>query len=203
MNKMKTEIRDTRYEVRSANKKNFFNRHVLPVSYFVLITILLFFAVVGNSSCNIYKFRDVSIPDSIKTVKVNFIENRAPYVNPQLSPRLTDKIRQKIVSQTRLSQTNNDNADWDIKGHISNYSFSTTGLTTTQGGNRQQTTNRLTVTVHIILNDQKANKTQEYDVSRNFEFSANQSIQQAEAGLGDEIIRGLTDDIFNRIFSNW
>lgn len=199
---MKVEIKNTKYEVRSANKKNLFNRNVLRISYFVLVTILLFVAGASNSGCSVYKFRDVSIPDSIRTVKVNFIENRAPYVNPQLSPRLTDKLRQKIVSQTRLSQTNNDNADWDIKGHISNYSFSTSGLTS-QGGNRQQTTNRLTVTVHIILNDQKANKTQEYDVSRNFEFSANQSIQQAEAGLGEEIIRGLTDDIFNRIFSNW
>ena len=202
MNKMKTETKNAKYEVRSMNRKNLFNRNVLRISYFVLVTIILFFAAAGNSSCNVYKFRDVSIPDSIRTVKVNFIENRASYVNPQLSPRLTDKIRQKIVSQTRLSQTNNDNADWDIKGHISNYSFSTSGLTT-QGGNRQQTTNRLTVTVHIILNDQKANKTQEYDVSRNFEFSATQSIQQGEASLGDEIIRGLTDDIFNRIFSNW
>ncbi len=163
----------------------------------------LFLIATGSSSCRVYSFRDISIPDSIRTVKVNFIENKAPYVNPQLSPRLTDRLRQKIVSQTKLSQTNNDNADWDIRGHISNYSFSTSGITSNQGGGRDIATNRLTVTVHIVLQDQKANKTQEYDISRNFEFSGNQSIQQAEASLGDEIIRGLTDYIFNRIFSNW
>ncbi len=189
-------------EVRITNSKKLSANKALRILYLAVVAVAFLFAAAGNSSCNVYKFRDVSIPDSIRSVKVNFIENRASYVNPQLSPRLTDKLRQKIVSQTRLSQTNNDNADWDIRGHISNYSFSTSGLTT-QGGNRQQTTNRLTVTVHIILNDQKANKTQEYDVSRNFEFAATQSIQQAEASLGDEIIRGLTDDIFNRIFSNW
>ena len=169
----------------------------------VFVAAVLLLVSTGNSGCKIYSFRDVSIPDSIKTVKINFIENKAPYVNPQLSPRLTDRLRQKIVSQTKLAQTNNDNADWDIRGHISNYSFSTSGITSTQTGGRDVATNRLTVTVHIVLNDQKANKTQEYDVSRNFEFSGNQSIQQAEANLGDEIIRGLTDDIFNRIFSNW
>lgn len=199
----KSEVRRQKLEVRITNSKKLSANKALRILYLAGVAVAFLFAAAGNSSCNVYKFRDVSIPDSIRTVKVNFIENRAPYVNPQLSPRLTDKLRQKIVSQTRLSQTNNDNADWDIKGHISNYSFSTSGLTTTQGGNRQQTTNRLTVTVHIILNDQKANKSQEYDVSRNFEFSANQSIQQGEASLGDEIIRGLTDDIFNRIFSNW
>ena len=152
----------------------------------------------GNSSCNVYKFRDIAIPDSIKTIKVNFIENRAPYVNPLLSPRLTDRLRQKIVSQTRLSQTNNDNADWDVKGYISNYTSSTSGIS-----QQQVATNRLTVTVHITVNDQKANKTQEYDVSRNFEYSASKSLTQAEQELADEIIRGMTDDIFNRIFSNW
>ena len=57
--------------------------------------------------------------------------------------------------------------------------------------------------MHITVNDQKANKTQEYDVSRNFEYSATKSLTQAESDLADEIIRGLTDDIFNRIFSNW
>jgi hypothetical protein len=180
------------------------NRQKTNASYFgsivftVLVISILSFVSFSNSSCNIYKFRDISIPDSIKTVKVNFIENRAPYVNPQLSPRLTDKLRQKIVSQTRLSQTNNDNADWDVRGYISNYTSSTSGIS-----QQQVATNRLTVTVHITLNDQKANKTQEYDVSRNFEYAASKSLTQAEAELTDEIIRGLTDDIFNRIFSNW
>jgi hypothetical protein len=161
------------------------------------IAILLFLSI-GNSSCSVYKFHDIAIPDSIKTIKVNFIENRAPYVNPLLSPRLTDRLKQKIITQTRLSQTNNDNADWDVKGYISNYTSSTSGIS-------QQTvaTNRLTVTVHISVNDQKADKTQEYDVSRNFEYSATKSLSQAESELADDIIRGLTDDIFNRIFSNW
>jgi len=189
--------RSQKLEVRSWKPERGSVRNLFCISYFVVITGVLFFMAASNSSC-VYKFKDISIPDSIKTVKINFIENRAPYVNPQLSPQLTDKLRQKIVSQTKLSQTNNDNADWLISGRITNYAFSTSGIS-----QQQSATNRLTVTVHITLNDQKANKTQEYDVSRNFEFSATQSIQQAEAGLTSDIIRGLTDDIFNRLFSNW
>ena len=180
------------------SQKRRYLKNVLYTSYFLLATGVLFLTGTVNSGCSVYKFRDISIPDSIKTVKVNFIENRAPYVNPQLSPRLTDKLRQKIVSQTRLSQTNNDNADWDIKGYISNYTSSTSGIS-----QQQVATNRLTVSVHITLSDQKANKSQEYDVSRNFEYSASKSLSQAESELADEILRGLTDDIFNRIFSNW
>src|SRR5678809_461818 len=100
-----------------------------------------------NSNCKVnYSLHDVSIPDSIKTVKVNFIENKARYVNPRLSPTLTDRLRQKIVGQTRLTQTNGDNADWEISGYVSDYSVSTSGIS------QQQTSiNRLNVSVHITL----------------------------------------------------
>lgn len=165
---------------------------LLPLAAFLFLTSLV------NSGCNIYKFNEAVVPDSIKTIKINYIENKAPYVNPTLSPRLTDKLRQKITGQTRLSQTNNDNADWIISGNISSYGFSTSGIS-----QQQVASNRLTVGVHITRIDQKSNVSKEYDVSRSFEFSASQSIQQAEATLGDEIVRSLTDDIFNKIFSAW
>jgi hypothetical protein len=47
------------------------------------------------------------------------------------------------------------------------------------------------------------NKVEEFDVSRSFDYSANLTLQQAEGQLADEVIRTLTDEIFNRIFSNW
>lgn len=151
-----------------------------------------------HSSCSIYKFKDISIPDTIRTVKINYIENRAPYVNPQLSPRLTDKLRQKVIGQTRLTQTTGDNPDWEITATVRDYALSTSAIS-----GQREATNRLTVSIHVTKYDRKADKTAEYDVSRNFEFSATQSLQQAEASLNDEMIRSLTDEIFNRLFSNW
>ena len=61
----------------------------------------------------------------------------------------------------------------------------------------------LTVAIHIILNNRKADEVKDYDVSRSFEFKGNQSFQQAEATLLEEMTRTLTDEIFNRLFSNW
>ena len=148
--------------------------------------------------CNIYKFQDVSIPITVKTVKVNFIENRARYVNPQLSPRLTDKLRQKITNQTRLTQTNADSVDWEVSGYITDYSLSTSAIS-----GQREAVNRLSVSVHISLIDNIEEKTLEHDVTRNFEFAATQSLQQAENSIGEEMIRTLTDEIFNKLFSNW
>lgn len=150
------------------------------------------------SGCGIYKFSEASVDPNVKTVKVNFIENRARYINPQLSPRLTDRFRQKIVSQTKLTQTNDDNANWDITGFISDYTFSTSAIS-----GQQVVNNRLTVGVHLTLIDRIKDEKREYDVSRSFEFDGRLSFQQAENNLGDEMIRTLTDELFNKLFSNW
>jgi len=98
------------------------------ISILAVLAILFVFALFSNSSCNIYKFNEATIPDSIKTVKINFIENKARYINPQISQRLTDKLRQKIIGQTRLTQTNSENVDWEISGFISEYNFRTSAI---------------------------------------------------------------------------
>ena len=153
--------------------------------------------LVALPSC--YSFKDVSIPAEVKTVKVNYIENRARIVNPQLSQRLTDKLRQKIVNQTRLSQTNSDDAHYDISGQITDYYVTTSGIS-----NQQAATNRLNVTVHLIFKNRLDSKKDfEADLTRNFDFSASKSLSVAEAELTDLVVQNMTDEIFNRIFSNW
>ena len=148
--------------------------------------------------CGVYKFDDTSVNPNLKTIRIQIIENRAPYVNPQLSPSLTERLRQRIVNQTKLKQTNGDNADLDVTGEIRDYAVTTTGIS-----NQQAETNRLTVTLHIIVNNQLDNTKKEIDISRSFEFSARRSLQEAETQLLDEMVRNLTDDIFNRMFSTW
>ena len=150
------------------------------------------------SGCKVYTFRDISIPPDVKTVKIGFIENKARYVNPQLSPTLTDKLQQKITNQTRLTRTNNDDAHYQVSGFIAEDFISTAGIS-----NQTTAINRLTITVHITLFKSLENKTEEFDITRNFDFNANLSRNQAEQSLRDEIIRTLTDEIFNRLFSNW
>ena len=189
---MKNEI-NKRHRVQGTKKKE------LSIAVALILVACYLLLVPSLSSCHFkYGFKDVSIPDTIKTVKVLYIENKARYINPQLSPRLTDKLRQKIVSQTKLSQTNSENADWEITGYITDYSFSTSAISGQQVAN-----NRLTVGLHITLNNRKADDIKDYDVSRSFEFKGNQSFQQAEASLLDEILRTMTDEIFNKLFSNW
>lgn len=147
-----------------------------------------------------YSTRDTSpIPQEIKTFRVNYLENKARYVNPQLTPQVTERLKQKIIGQTRLRQTNSDDAHYDISGYLSDYSVTTTGI-----ANQNASTNRLNVSFHLVFKntlDQK--KDFETDISRSYDFDAQLSLPQAEARLGEDIIKNLVDEIFNKIFSNW
>ena len=178
--------------------KNF--RLIRPLVFCSVAFLILSFSLFPG--CKVYRFQDVTVPDSIKTIKINFIENHASYINPQFSPALTDKLKQKITSQTKLSQTNDEaKADWVIGGEVTEYYTSTSGITS-QNGKSTTSINRLNISIKITKNE--ANKDPvDYTVSRQFDYPSNQSLQTAEAVLLDEMIRGLSDDIFNRLFSEW
>jgi Lipopolysaccharide-assembly len=147
-----------------------------------------------------YSFKDTSpIPEEVKTFRVNYLDNKAPYVNPQLSPALTEKLKQKIIGNTRLRQTNDDNAHYDISGYVSDYSVSTSGITGNTSG-----TNRLTVSFHLIFKNTLDDKKDfEAEVPYTLDFDSNRTLSEIESARNDEIVTNVVDAIFNKIFSNW
>lgn len=147
-----------------------------------------------------YSFRDVSpLPPEIQTFSIQQFENKARYINPRLAPDLTEAVRQKVVSLTRLKQVTDELGDYDLSGYVSDYSVSTSGVQ-----NQQAATNRLNVSFHIVLkNMQDATKNFEADVSSSYDFDAGLSLQQAEQNLMENIIKNVSEAVFNRIFSNW
>ncbi|MEO7961688.1 MAG: LPS assembly lipoprotein LptE [Ginsengibacter sp.] len=165
----------------------------------ILLSLFLFFLLTGCATCR-YSTRDAApIPPEIQTFRVNYLENKARYVNPQITPQITEKLKQKIIGQTRLRQTNNDDAHYDISGYLSDYSVTTTGI-----ANQNASQNRLNVTFHLVFkNTLDSKKDFEADVTSNYDFSAQLTLPQAESQLGDEIVKNVTDAIFNKIFSNW
>jgi hypothetical protein len=147
-----------------------------------------------------YSTRDASpIPAEIKTFRVNYLENKARYVNPTITPQVTEKLKQKIIGQTRLRQTNSDDAHYDIGGYLTDYSVTTTGIS-----NQNASTNRLNVSFLLIFkNTLDQTKDVEVEVTRNYDFDAKLSFDQAQSQLGTEVVKNLVDEIFNKIFSNW
>ena len=170
------------------------------------IGILILAFLVGLAACKVYSFKDTSIPSEVKSIHLAYIENRARLINPALAPALNDALRQKINNQaSRLAQRPDPEADYDITAWVSDYNYSTSGIS-----GQQASSNRLTVTVHIVFKnnlDPTGKKVPpanfEADVSRSFDFSATTSITDAETQLLPTITSNLTDEIFNKLFSNW
>lgn len=166
---------------------------------FTFYTAILLIALAGLVSCGVYTFKDASIPDNVKTIKIGFFDNRAGIVNPQLSPKLTDAFKQKVSSYLRkASLVTTESADYIITGSVTQYQVSTSGISA-----QQASSNRLTVGVHLVLNNTLKNEVKEYDISLPFDFAASLTLSQAENQLLDTIIKNLSDEMFNRIFSSW
>ena len=164
-----------------------------------LVVLISCVGIFSYSSCK-YSFKDAApIPVEIKTFRVQYLENRAQYINTQLSQQLTENLKSKIIGTTRLKQTNEDDAHYDISGYVSQYYTSTVNIS-----NNNSTTNRLTVGFHLVFkNTLDPTKNFEADVSRNEDFDANKSLTDAENTLTPIVVKNVVDEIFNKIFSNW
>jgi hypothetical protein len=160
---------------------------------------LLIVQVFCFATCK-YSFKDTSpIPTEIKNFRVQQVVNKADYVNPTFAVQLTEAIRVKVLSNTRLKQTNEEDADYDISAYLTQYAVTTVGIT-----NGQEGQNRLAATLHLVFKNSKDSKKDfETDLTRNQDFPASQSLSQAEQRIVGLLIKDLTDDVFNKIFSNW
>lgn len=165
-----------------------------------LLAGMAFLLIVFSFSTCKYGFKDTApIPVEVKTFRVNYLENKASYVNTQLSPQLTEQLKAKVINTTRLKQTNSEDAHYDISGFVSQYYTSTVSIT----GNNSSG-NRLTVGFHLVFrNTLDETKNFEADLMRTFDFDARLSLQDAERTLNESIVKNLVDEIFNKIFSNW
>jgi hypothetical protein len=169
------------------------------VQFKILVICCLLLAAFNYATCK-YSTKDTSpIPTEVKTFRVNYLENKARYVNPTITPQVTEKLKQKIIGQTRLRQTNGDDAHYDISGYLSDYSVTTSGI-----ANQSASTNRLNVSFHLIFkNTLDPTKDFEADVTNNYDFNAQKTLTDEEPLVINDIVKNLVDGIFNKIFSNW
>ena len=167
-------------------------------------TVLLFMA--AATSCGVYSFKNVSIPPNIKTAHINLFGNKARYINPTLAPNLTDAVTQLVNNQTKLTLTEDNNADYVLSGEVTGYDVSTSGISAagSSGSQSNASMNRLTVNFHLVwIDNTKDAKKKEFNVSQNFDFSSNLSLQEAEISLKSDILKNVSEAIFNNVFANW
>ncbi|MGE9515939.1 MAG: LPS assembly lipoprotein LptE [Solitalea-like symbiont of Acarus siro] len=155
------------------------------------------------TSCLSYSFTGGSVPLNVTTVTVYNIENRAPLIEPNLDFKFTEALKDIISGNTALNMVD-AKGDVIFSGHITKYDITPIAITSSgaQGGQAQQ--NRLTVAMTIEYVDTK-NETNSFtqEFSAYEDFAASQSLISVKDALIENIIKTITQNIYNRAFANW
>lgn len=163
----------------------------------VLLTALLIIMI--SKSCVSYSFTGADIPLEAKTFSVKYFQNNASLVQPALSQKLTNKLKDRMLSQTNLLMIDTG-ADMMFEGEIVNYTLQPLAI---QGNETAQLT-QLTVTVNIrFFNKLNPNNNYENRFTRFQQFASSQNLSAIEDQLLETITDELVDDIFNKAFVNW
>ena len=144
------------------------------------------------TGCWFYSFQGSTIPASVRTVSIAYIENKAQLVYPALSNLITEKLKDKFVKMTRLTLVDEE-GDFSFEGEITNYQNTTMGFTAEEVG----ALNRLTITVKIIFTSPEKGKSFEKTFSKFADYPSERSLDTEEAKLVDQIVEDLIEEIFN------
>ncbi len=164
------------------------------IHYILLLSALLF-----STGCGIYSFTGASISPDVKTVSIKYFPNNAPLVQPALSRKLTEALRDKFTSQTNLNMVSS-NGDLNIEGEITGYSTEPVAIQ----GDQKSALQRLKITINIRFTNKKDEKQNfETPFSRFIDYDATLRLSDVEDGLIDQLDEQLTQDIFNKAVVNW
>ncbi len=140
-----------------------------------------------------------SISPDVKTISIRYFTKTSSLGPSSLSQVFTEQLKDKFLTQTNLSITN-ENADLTLEGTISSYVITPQAIQ----ANETAASNRLSITVNVKftnLKDEKQNF--ETAFTRFSEYSSSENISSVEDKLILDINDQLVDDIFNKSVINW
>ncbi len=164
------------------------------------ISVLIVTMAVVLSGCSIrFTMSGASIPDNLKTFSVEYFENRAPQINPTLSQNFTEALKDRITSESPLV-LEDENGDVVFSGQITDYS--TKPMAIEEDAVSAET--RLSVTIKVRYQNFKDPKTNwESTFTAYQDYDSGEDLSDVEDDLTELIIDDLTEDVFNKAFSDW
>lgn len=165
--------------------------------YFILFIVI---SAIALSGCKVqYSFTGASISPDVKTVSVDYFQNLASLVYPQLSSKFTNALKDRFITQTSLNAIR-EGGDLQFTGQITGYGVTPIAIQ----ANEQAAQNRLTISIRVKFENVK-DKTFNFDKTfTQFEtFDSSKDFSSLEADLVDKIIVKIIDEIFNNSVANW
>ncbi len=148
---------------------------------------------------NGYSFQGISIPADVNTFYVELFENQAPASTPTLPRDLTELLKDKIRTESRLKYSDED-PDVEFSGAITDFRITAEA----PKAGEQIGFNKLTIAIMVSFvnnKDEKANWKQQFSFD-DF-FGPNENLLDVQETLVANINKELVDRIYNRAFTNW
>lgn len=159
-----------------------------------------FFFLFLVQSCSVsYKFTGTSINyDVIKTIQIDNITNRAPYGWAPMEAMFNNKLQDLYANQTRLKLVKRG-GDLQVAGEITGYDQYNKSISAEGYSSQVQ----LKMTVNIRFRNSKTNESWERQFSATTQYNSTQQLSAVQEQLVTEMVKDLTDQIFNATVANW
>jgi outer membrane lipopolysaccharide assembly protein LptE/RlpB len=157
--------------------------------------------VVLLAACSIsYKFNGASIDyTKTKTIQISDFPIRSSYVWGPMASIFNNKLKELYANNTRLIQVKR-NGDMKIEGEITQYTQRNKAVTSE--GSSAQTELSMTVNVRFTNN---ANHKDDFErqFSATSSYGNTQSLTAVQEELVTQMVKEITDQIFNATVANW
>lgn len=167
----------------------------------VINKISILVAVFMLSACSVsYKFNSSSIDyTKTRTITISDFPNRSSYVWGPMAPMFNNALKDNFANNTRLTQVAR-NGDMVIEGEITQYSQRNKAVSSE--GYSAQT--ELSVTVNVrFTNNANHDEDFEQQFTATSTYDTTQNLNSVQEDLVTQMIKDLTDQIFNATVANW
>ncbi|MBS5527485.1 MAG: LptE family protein [Prevotella sp.] len=165
------------------------------------LTMIFCAAALILASCSVsYKFNGASIDYSkTKTIQIADFPIRSSYVWGPMASIFNNQLKDQFANHTRLIQVKR-NGDMKIEGEITNYNQRNKAVTAE--GHSAQTELSMTVNVRFT-NNANHNEDFEKQFTATSTYETTQSLNSVQEELVTQMVKDITDQIFNATVANW
>ena len=183
--------------MKSINKESrrlsVYNKGVMTVAVAIIAMVI--------TACSVsYKFNGASIDyNKTKTIQIADFPIRSSYVWGPMASIFNNQLKDQYANHTRLIQVKR-NGDLKVEGEITQYSQRNKAVTA-QGESAQV---ELSMTVNVRFTN-NANHSEDFErqFTATTTYDSRQSLNSVQEKCVTQMVKDITDQIFNATVANW
>lgn len=188
------------HSVKTMKSRNKESRRLSVYDKGVMTVVVTIIAMVITACSVSYKFNGASIDyNKTKTIQIADFPIRSSYVWGPMASIFNNQLKDQYANHTRLIQVKR-NGDLKVEGEITQYSQRNKAVTA-QGESAQV---ELSMTVNVRFTN-NANHSEDFErqFTATTTYDSRQSLNSVQEECVTQMVKDITDQIFNATVANW